>query len=200
MPITFPSHPGLILPLWSRYPRRIDAVALSVGALAPDLVDASGYFFNGTLGQWIGHSLAGLVLFCVPIGLLLTMLARRIGRGRAWLSRLEEGAPEGLTAPQRQVRAAIGVLAGGLSHIFFDFISHGNFLLFYPWHEDPRWFPELWYHRWGEVPIPLYRTPFAIAPHSLVWGVLSILGIVLFVRVLRRPVAPVAGASTTPAR
>ena len=31
MPVAFPSHQGVILPLWRRFPRAIDGVAVSVG-------------------------------------------------------------------------------------------------------------------------------------------------------------------------
>lgn len=37
VPLAFPSHQGVILPLWRRFPRAIDGVAVSVGAM-PDVV------------------------------------------------------------------------------------------------------------------------------------------------------------------
>ncbi len=33
-------------------------------------------------------------------------------------------------------------MVGILSHIGFDLISHDTNLLFYPWYENVRWFPE----------------------------------------------------------
>ncbi|MHC4550792.1 MAG: DUF4184 family protein [Planctomycetota bacterium] len=185
MPLAFPSHQGLILPLWRRYPARLDGVALCVGAAMPDLVDAAAWPARGELGQWLGHSLLGVV-GCVPAGLALAWLARRI-TPRPWLARLEAGAP----ASPGLVRAGLSVAGGALSHVVLDFITHGNFLLLWPWYGSDDAFPSWWYHAWGGIPVPVYREPYPFAPHTIAWIALSILGAVLFVRTLRRaPRAP----------
>jgi hypothetical protein len=61
-------------------------------------------------------------------------------------------------------------------------VSHGNFLWLYPWHEDPRFFPDWWYASWFELPLPFYESPYPCGPHFVVWVILSILGGVLLFR------------------
>ena len=78
MPLTFPSHQGLILPLVRRWPEHFEPVALCVGAAMPDIVDAAIGFGRGYLGRGYGHSLVGLFLFCLPGGLLITWLTENL--------------------------------------------------------------------------------------------------------------------------
>jgi uncharacterized protein DUF4184 len=179
MPLTFPSHQGLILPLWRRFPARIDGVALCVGAAMPDIVDGAAWPFRGQLGQWLGHSLLGVIL-SVPAGIVLARIARRIGP-RWMIARLDRGAPSwpGI------LREGSSVGIGALSHLAFDLITHGNFLLLWPWHESRSLFPSWWYHSWGAVPLPVYRDPYPIAPHTIAWLVLTVIGAWLFFRCLR---------------
>jgi len=77
MPLAFPSHQGLILPLWKKYPNRINGVALCVGAAMPDIIDAIAWPFRGELGQWLGHSLLGVVV-SAPFGLGLAFITRQV--------------------------------------------------------------------------------------------------------------------------
>ncbi|MEV4411922.1 DUF4184 family protein [Catellatospora sp. NPDC049609] len=74
MPLTFPSHAALPLPLKLWRPRWFDGVALVVGSAAPDLayaLDGSGLPVFPLSHQW-----PGLVLFCVPVTLVGAALAR----------------------------------------------------------------------------------------------------------------------------
>ena len=69
MPFTF-AHPAAIVPL-ARFVRGPYAVsALVVGSMAPDCE----YFFRLRPVADIGHSALGLVVFCLPVGLLLLAL------------------------------------------------------------------------------------------------------------------------------
>jgi hypothetical protein len=180
MPLAFPSHQGLILPLWHWFPRSIDGVALCVGAAMPDIIDGVAWPFRGELGQWLGHSLVGVVV-AVPCGLALSWVARRT-LPRWMIERLDRnGRP-----PGGWIRAGSSVGIGALSHVAFDLISHGNFLLFWPWYRDDHAFPSWWYHSWGSVPLFVYRDAYPIAPHTIVWLALSVLGAWLFFRLLRR--------------
>ena len=183
MPMTFPSHQGLILPIWRRFPDRIDGIALCVGAAMPDVVDAIAWPIRGELGQWLGHSLLGVVV-CVPAGLALAWLARRI-IPRKWVARLDEGAPASPASPSMG-RAGLSVAVGALSHVVSDLVTHGNFLLFWPWYRNDHAFPSWWYHAWGTIPLPFYREPYPFAPHTIAWIALTILGAVVFVRCLRK--------------
>lgn len=189
MPLAFPSHQGLIAPLWRRWPDRFDAPALCIGAAMPDVVDGIAGAFRGGLGQWYGHTLIGLFLLVLPAGLLFYWTAIQIGvrleragsgpRVAAWLL----GARDPEMMPFARARQAVaGVCIGGFSHLFFDFISHGNFLWFYPWYENPHFFPAWWYVRWFEIPLPGYRNPYPAGPHLAVWVFLSLLGAVMLFR------------------
>ena len=180
MPLAFPSHQGLILPLWRRWPQRFDGLALCVGAAMPDVVDGLAWFWRRELGQWLGHSLLGTAVACTPLGCALWWLARRT-LPRTWLARLQGGG-----RPPGAWRVAMSVGIGALSHVTFDFVTHGNFLWLWPWHRDDHWFPRWWYHEWSTIPLPLYRKPYPFAPHTVAWLVLSALGIWLFMRALRQ--------------
>jgi hypothetical protein len=180
MPVIFPSHQGLILPLWRRFPGRIDGVALCVGAALPDIVDAIAWPFRGELGQWLGHSLLGVVV-SVPVGLTLVWILRRASPPRL-LSRLDQPS----SSPSTIGRACISIGLGSLSHVLFDLVTHGNLRLLWPWYANDHAFPSWWYHTWGEIPLPFYREPYPFAPHTVAWILLTIIGAVLFVRCLRR--------------
>jgi LexA-binding, inner membrane-associated putative hydrolase len=147
----------------------------------PDIVDGLAAPLRGELGQWIGHSLVGILL-CVPPGLLLTWLARRFVPAR-FIARLDQGSSG---APIVR-RAALSVAIGALSHVIFDLVTHANFLLFLPWSDGRGVFPEWWSHAWTTIPLLVYREPYPIAPHTIVWGVLSVVGAVLFFRCVRYP-------------
>lgn len=182
MPFAFPSHQGLILPLVRWFPRRIDAVALSVGAAMPDIVEFALWPIRGELGHWMGHSLIG-VLLAIPPGLALTKLTRRV-TPRDWIARLEGQQAPG--ASNDTWRGALSVGIGALSHVVFDLVTHANCLLFWPWYEGADLFPAWWSRAWAGIPLFFYREPYPVAPHFLVWVALTTLGAWMFVRHVRR--------------
>jgi hypothetical protein len=179
MPLTFPSHQGLILPLWRRFPRRIDAVALCVGAAMPDVLDALTWPFRGELGQWLGHSLVGVIV-SVPIGIALSRLARRVVPS-SFIARLDEGASPDGSFP----RECLSIGIGSLSHIAFDLPTHAKFMLLWPFHVPEGVFPSWWCRQWGTINLPTYRDPYPLAPHTVAWVILSAIGAALFIRCLR---------------
>ena len=192
MPFGFPSHQGLIAPLWRRWPNAFDVPAMCVGAGMPDVVDACQIFIRGHFGQSVGHSLAGLAVLGMPLGLGLWALlhagARRMPPlsnghfpGRAWnlgLAAFARGVP-----PSQVLRKGPFLLwslwIGGFSHLLFDLISHGGFPWLMPWVPKIHIFPEWWYAVWTRVSLPGYESPYEIGPHFLVWMFLSIAGIVM---------------------
>lgn len=178
MPVAFPSHQGLILPLWQRWPQHLDAISLSVGAAMPDVVDALAWPVRGELGQGMGHSLLGVVALCLPLGLALEQLVRRFVPSR-FLARLDG------TTPPRLARACGSLVVGALSHVVFDLITHANFPLLWPYGRELHPFPAWWSRPWARIPLFVYREPYPLAPHTIVWAVLSVLGVVLFLRALR---------------
>ncbi len=198
MPMTFPAHQGLILPVIRRWPNSFDALALSVGAAMPDITDTIlGFPLNGYFKQWYGHSLIGVFTLDLGIGLSITwlieMLARRLFRDGNVPRRLQAF----FTKTPRNGDTAVGrnrvplrlwsfsVFIGILSHIGFDLISHDTNLLLYPWVENPRWFPGWWYTIWFKIrPLPKFGRSHKVGVFSVVWGLLTLIGTFLFIRFL----------------
>ncbi len=199
MPPTFPSHQGLIAPLWRRWPHLFDMPALCVGAAMPDVIDGFGIFYRAHLGQAIGHSFVGLFLLCLPGGLLLwyglhwaaarVPASRRVGFvRRAWnqgVTAIRAARPSGpFSIYWRRVMGSLFV--GGASHLFFDALTHGHSPWFYPWRNDISLYPEWWHIAWMRFPLPLYEHPYPVGPHLLLWILFGLLGACwLFLPVLR---------------
>jgi hypothetical protein len=187
MPLAFPSHQGLIAPLWRRWPRRFQVLGCCVGAAVPDVVDGVVGLARGHLGQGYGHSLVGLFLLDLPAGLLLdaaiVAAGRALGRGAegSRAARLSRSIAQWSAAPSRAVEVW-SVWVGALSHLVFDFVSHGGFLWLYPWREDAAFFPRFWYERWAEVRLPFYTDPYPLGPHFVVWAALSVAGAWMLLR------------------
>jgi len=189
VPFAFPSHQGLILPVWVKWPDRFNALALSVGAAAPDIVDGLAWPLRGRLGQWLGHSLVGLVPLCLPVGLLITILLRAVGRRQSPDSQLRRLDNPGILQRGRAgeiTRLSVSVFVGAASHIITDFVTHANLVLLLPFYEQKDFFPSFWCHTWASVPLLVYKDTYPIAPHTIAWFVLSIAGAVMYVRILKR--------------
>jgi Domain of unknown function (DUF4184) len=201
MPMTFPAHQGLILPMVRRWPNSFNSLALSVGAAMPDITDTIlGFPLNGYFKQWYGHSLIGIFTLDLGIGLLITwliaMFARRLFRGGDLPQHLQafytktprNGDPEGAGRRNRvPLRLwSFSVFIGILSHIGFDLVSHDTNLLFYPLVENPRWLPGWWYTIWFKIrPLSIFGRSYAVGVFSIIWGLLTLIGIFLFIRFLR---------------
>ena len=200
MPMTFPAHQGLILPVVRRWPNSFDALALSVGAAMPDITDTLlGFPLNGYFKQWYGHALIGIFTLDLLGGLFITWLiavfVRRLfrdadvpqGLRRFFMKVSPHGDPEG-TGGRTRVPLnlwSFSVLVGILSHVGFDLISHDTNLLFYPWAENPRWFPEWWYKIWFEFrPLPMFGRTYSVGVFSVIWVLLTLIGTFLFIQFL----------------
>lgn len=196
--MTFPAHQGLILPVVRRWPNSFDALALSVGAAMPDITDTIlGFPLNGYFKQWYGHSLIGIFTLDFAGGLFITwLIAVLAGRflksvyipkalqaflPKASPTREPEGA--GTHTRDRLKLWSFSVMVGILSHIGFDLISHDTNLLFYPWYENVRWFPEWWYIIWFETRSMFGRT-YSVGVFTISWGLLTLIGSLLFLRFL----------------
>jgi len=205
LPLAFPSHQGLIAPLWRRWPDSFHVLAMGIGAGMPDAVDGIAGAFCGSLGQRYGHSLLGTFIFCLPLGMALTWLTLAAGRhlpglgkpgssARRWGETLGRWIEEWNRIPaacasgtQRVCFMLRSMWIGAFSHVFFDFISHGGFPWFYPWFRKVRVFPDWWYVKWFEIPVFGYRDPYPMGPHLLVWIFFSVLGtVILFAPAWRR--------------
>lgn len=203
MPLTFPSHQGLTLQIWRKWPNYFNVMALCIGAAMPDVVDGLIGTSRGYLGQGYGHTLIGLFLLCLPGGLILTWLVRILGKRAlkllllnsalpVWVKEFERDSQLLNHAPSQSSRFgrllfwSFSVCIGAFSHLFFDLVSHGSFVWLYPWYENDQIFPSWWYVKWADMPLPFYRTPYPLGPHALVWIMLSIIGTILFFRMLFR--------------
>ena len=203
MPLTFPAHQGLILPVARKWPSYFDALALSVGAAMPDITDTVlGFSINGYFKQWYGHSLIGAFTLDFIGGLLITWLiafvAARILRYRKLSQRLQTFFPNGpsnndsVAAENLVLRWrsklslwTFSMLVGILSHVGFDLILHDTNLLFYPWYENPQWFPGWWYTTWFEIrPLAMFGHSYSVGIFTVSWCILSLIGVFLFFRFL----------------
>jgi hypothetical protein len=113
-------------------------------------------------------------------GLVLARIVRRVLPGAA-IARLDAGAP----AAAGPLREGLSVGLGSLSHVAFDLPTHGGFLLLWPLFTGARIFPSWWCHAWWSFPVPFYREPYPMAPHTIAWIAMSVVGAVLFVLSLR---------------
>ena len=201
MPLTFPAHQGLILPVARRWPGYFDALALSVGATMPDITDSMlGFLLNGYFKQWYGHSLIGIFTLDLLGGLLITSLITvfatrlRYANVSQCLQTFFSKVPAQSHSVGRNIVLrwwirlslwSFSVLVGILSHVGFDLISHNTNLLLYPWHENARWFPGWWYTTWFEIrPLPMFGHSYSVGLFTVIWCILSLFGIYLFFRFL----------------
>jgi hypothetical protein len=203
MPMTFPAHQGLILPVVRRWPHSFDALALSVGAAMPDLTDTVlGLSINGYFKQWYGHALIGMFTLDAAGGLLLTWfiatVARRLQASstRTPSNRSLLGSSDAVAFLHTRLRVwSSSVFVGILSHIGFDLISHDTNLLLYPWLEDPHWFPGWWYQTWFEMyPLPMFGRSYSVGVFSVVWCLLTVIGIFFFIQFLAQEYVDWKGA------
>src|SRR5262249_22248589 len=194
MPLGFPSHQGLLAPLWRRWPGRFAVLALWVGALVPDVVDGTENIARrGRFEQWLGPSLLGAALGGGPPGRApAAAVGRPAGRPAAVAPR---GPPRRLGRTLRRAAAfalavdadgrppraaarlrvdAIAVWIGALSHLFFDLLSHERSRLFWPFADDPAWFGAWWRTAWFRASAPGYPD-YPIGPHFVSWLLLSAL-------------------------
>ncbi|WP_067900519.1 DUF4184 family protein [Nocardia vaccinii] len=125
MPLTFPSHSLAVLPLKVRWPRRWDGVALVVGSAVPD----ASYPVAGFFSMPETHALAALLWWCLPAGIVGTVVIRWGAPSiAAHLPRLG-----GFDLPAYGVLGAVrhrwyvtgySILIGAITHIFWDGFTH----------------------------------------------------------------------------
>lgn len=201
MPVAFPSHQGLILPLWAKWPQHFNGLALCVGAAVPDVVDGVVGAFRGHLGQGVGHSLLGLAVLSVPVGLLVTAGFRRYWwRPRtptSWFTLLDNRGSSTSRGTEWK-RDSLSLFVGALSHVASDFVTHDTFVLLWP-HQSKDFFPEWWKRSFGSIELYVYPEPYPLALHTLVWALLSVVGAVVYVRLLQARARIVAGEQQVPA-
>lgn len=77
MPFTF-SHPAIVLPLAFLPKKIISITGLIIGSLTPDFE----YFIRMKLSSEYSHTISGVFLFDLPLGIILTFLFHGIVRNK----------------------------------------------------------------------------------------------------------------------
>ncbi|MGI5242602.1 DUF4184 family protein [Dactylosporangium sp. CA-139066] len=128
MPLTFPSHAAAVLPLKFARRRWFDGVALVIGSAAPDFPYSLSPYLN-----YNAHTWTGLVLFCGPVTVLLSLLTRAaapavVANLPDWRVLRPFALPDYAALAVRRHRLAVTALSawlGALSHRLWDLVTHG---------------------------------------------------------------------------
>lgn len=124
MPLT-PCHAAAAWPLVRFF--RLPVAAVVIGSMAPDFE----YLLRLRPSGNFGHTLPGIALFCVPVGLLVWAVFTRVVR--PWLVELVPLSREGWAEParwkeasslQRLALVVAGIVVGALSHMTWDAFTH----------------------------------------------------------------------------
>jgi hypothetical protein len=124
MPFTG-AHPLAVVPLlrW----RWLDATGLVIGSMAPDFQ----YFVFGHEKGVLGHSMLGLVAWCVPVVVVVGLLFHRVVKWpllvaapAAWSRRLVGSATT--IWPVRPVAVLVSAVIGGATHDLWDSCTHSE--------------------------------------------------------------------------
>jgi Domain of unknown function (DUF4184) len=124
MPFTL-SHPAAIIPFARQ---RLVLSALVVGSMSPDFL----YFINLAPRGQFGHTLTGIFLFCLPLGVLVLWFFHTLMK---WplLSLCPQSLQERLMEPangftfrslSRQLMIVLSILIGAGTHLFWDGFTH----------------------------------------------------------------------------
>jgi hypothetical protein len=125
MPLTI-SHPAFILPFCRL---GLHPTALIVGSIVPDFE----FFIRMTDEKMISHTLAGIILFNLPVGLLLLLLFEYFLR-----KPLHSLLPEQFRSKQKMVNKIdrltfvklslliVSILTGIATHLLFDSFTHAD--------------------------------------------------------------------------
>ena len=117
------AHPAAVLPLKALCGRFLRFPALVIGSITPDV----GYCFGHDVESF-SHSLIGLIIFCLPVGLLM-VAAWTLVRGRQSPSSLQySSTPKSWTKIKTPSLAATvtSILVGAWTHIFWDAFTNKN--------------------------------------------------------------------------
>ncbi|MFC5624351.1 DUF4184 family protein [Algoriphagus winogradskyi] len=168
MPFTF-SHPAAILP-FTKPNKRLSQTGLVIGSLVPDLE----FYFKLKLGENIGHTLPGVILFDLPVALLVAFLFHGLVK-----KPLYNASPAKIQMKvagqvnldwnkfftQNWMWVVMSITIGIATHLILDGMTH--------------------YDGWVVALLPLLQHEiFTIAVYDLLQYGLSVLGLVMVARVL----------------
>lgn len=119
------AHPAAVLPLLGPMGRWAVPSALVIGSIVPDL-----WYFVPVPAREVSHSAAGLVLFCLPVGLLLYVVFHLLLKQplTALLPHSAAGRLAPFTAQRLPARPWLAVLlcllVGSATHLAWDAFTH----------------------------------------------------------------------------
>jgi hypothetical protein len=126
MPFTI-SHAAAVLPLQKLAGSRLPLAAMMIGSMSPDFA----YFIPGGFVRDSSHDLAGLLFFCLPLGLALWLLFVRVVERPTidllpaqWRARVPRSDPT--LSIKALVFASIAIIVGAMTHIAWDSFTHAN--------------------------------------------------------------------------
>jgi hypothetical protein len=132
MPFTL-AHPAAVVPIYKARPRWFVFSALVIGSIIPD----TEYFVRGELVSVWSHTIPGLLVYCLPVGLLLLWLYHTIQKNillslmplplQSRLAGYNEPFPF-LPWP-RLIMIAGSLLIGAATHLTWDSFTHANNLM-----------------------------------------------------------------------
>ncbi len=132
MPFTI-SHAAAALPVHWLSKTRLPLAALMVGSMSPDFA----YFLPGDIRRFDTHSVAGIFLFCLPVGvatwlLFITLLERPTLAflPHAWRTRL---APSARVSGWSLLAGAVAVVSGACTHLGWDAFTHSSTVVSKTW-------------------------------------------------------------------
>src|SRR5271170_7680506 len=151
MPFTV-SHVAAVLPFYRRLSRWGMLSAAIIGSMVPDF----DFLLPFKLTRSQTHGVTALFTFCLPVGLITWLLFQVLIKPAItevlptrWYARLarEHGAVR-LDSLKGWAIAALGILAGALTHIVWDGFTHedGHFVRMLPFLQDEG--PEFASHPW----------------------------------------------------
>ena len=122
MPFTL-CHPAALAALPAHVRSRLPLAALAIGTMTPDFE----YLLRLKPFSVLSHTVPGLFVFCLPIGLLTWLAWEHIARGptRELLALRDERASEPIVLATL-VRAAIAILIGAATHLGWDAFTHSG--------------------------------------------------------------------------
>lgn len=128
MPWTF-SHPAAVLPLRSLGAVQFPLVPLMLGSLTPDF----GYYLGSSGAARLAHSFTGVLVFCLPAGLLGLALLSVLWRLIIHLvPNPHRAALETLSAPSFPFNGkafcvtSTAIVLGALTHVVWDSFTHAT--------------------------------------------------------------------------
>jgi hypothetical protein len=131
MPFTF-AHPVIVLPLKNKYfSKYFSLTALIIGSMLPDFE----YFIRMTLKSIYSHTILGIFLFNLPLGLIFCSIFHNIIRNDLFLNtpyflrvRLSVFTDFNWNKYflKNPIQVIISLLIGSFSHIFWDSFTHFN--------------------------------------------------------------------------